>query len=244
MSIEINEATDTLQIKHPSTGKWTAGITLLQILGGFDTKLVESQIQEIETINSNILKLQTSLGTTNEEITSQAEAVIDKLQELKLALPFVGGGNSSDFSGMENQLQSLNTVATEIRGSCSQIYTRLALLNDVVTAIGGVNTTLKVRLTKDIKEDVVNLTDTSVKTFSIPDNTETLVFVCRKDSYGASQDIKYSFKPGSIESGSYRTLFQLNEYNKSNLNLQNKTLFLQAISPIVVEVTAYYTPSV
>jgi hypothetical protein len=245
MAVEINTAVEDLQIRHQPTQKWSRATTLLQIEGGYGVSLIESQMQEIEVIATQVKSLATLASA--QEIQKALKTVDESLGKL-----LKQGTDSAQAASIANQAIStvigqLTQLATTTGKTSQDIATQLLSLTNTLsalrTAITDLGSTNNSPVTgeTDVFEALISITTPQqVQPCPLPNTTKSLVFSGRKDSLGRSFDIYWSFTSGNIAQGKYKILWAYNEFQKTGLAFKDKVLYLSCDTPIQVDVCAFY----
>ncbi|QLE46426.1 hypothetical protein FD723_40150 (plasmid) [Nostoc sp. C052] len=237
MTVEINQGIERLQLKHSETGKWVDTTILLQLKDGFEVRLNNFQLEVLSTISRNLEEINTTTEKIQTFSNENTKSIADKLEEIYTLLSNQGtGGGDGGESSLLPTLKEIKESLEDNNDSAGQTFAKVKILTetieDVKASFGS----------GEVFETLISLPVGEIKTVRIPDGTESLVFNVRKDSQGVSYDLHYSFAPSQLESGKHRTLWAYNEFDKSRLNWNGKSLYLRCPdSTVDVEVTAYYT---
>jgi predicted lactoylglutathione lyase len=247
MAVEINPATDRLQIKHKSTAKWSDAITLLQLEEGFNVSFIDSQMQQIELITQAVGSLAT---------LSSAQEIQKVLKEVDESLGKLFNQGATQSANVANFYQSvsatnaqLTQLAAAAEGTNQSIATQLTALAAAVSAlrssIAELGTTSDASSSigeKEVFETLISITaPRQIQSCPLPNTTNSLVFSGRKDSLERSYDIYWSFTSGNLAQGKYKILWAYNEFQKAGLSFKDKTLYLSCDVPIQIDVCAYYS---
>ena len=247
MAVEINPATERLQIKHKSTAKWSDAITLLQLDEGFNVSFIESQMQQIELIGQAVGLLATQ--SSAQEIQKTLKAVNESLEKLFTQGTTQANNLASFYQTVSAATAQLTQIATTAEGTNQSIATQLTALATAVSALrssiaelGSSSGTSSLAGEKEVFETLISITaPKQLQSCPLPNTTSTLVFSGRKDSLDRSYDIYWSFNSGNLAQGKYKILWAYNEFQKTGLSFKDKTLYLSCDVPIQIDVCAYYS---
>jgi hypothetical protein len=248
MTVEINQATEELQIKHKSTGKWSPAYTPLQIDEGFRVSLIENQMQEIRTISTKIAALATL--TSSQDIQRSLSTAIQSLETLVNQATSQSANVSSFYQSVTTAVSQLSQLAQAAGTTNQAIASQLTSLSSAISSLGSTlsqsqsqtGTTTTATGATDIFETLIAITTAgSVEPVLLPNTTRKLVFSGRKDGSGKSYDIYWSFSNNNMSQGKYKILWAYNEFGESGLSFKDKTLYLSCDKPIQIDLCAYYS---
>lgn len=250
MAVEINQASEVLQIKHTATGKWSPATTLLRIEEGFDMRLIEEQMDKIDAIARQIASLATlsSSQKIHETLEIVSRSLADILsQEIKQTTSV-----TNFYQAVSNAIAQLAQISEAADVTNQHIGTQL---NSLSVAIGSLNTALSGLPTQsndststsvslagetDVHETLITIANPGqIQSYPLPGTTRSLVFSGRKDNFGRSHDIYWSFVNGNIDQGKYKILWAYNEFQKTGLSFKDKVLYLSCGTPIQIDVCAF-----
>lgn len=249
-----NPTTGQLEIQHPDLQIWTSAVALLQVAGGFSTKLVQEQADLLNAIalkiiqldsianngadvKTNIAAIKTLLETIQQKVDANSTSVDTTSTKVGLLYDLVQTlvtATNSSTAASTNTLQGV----TLVRGQLDDVKTLLAPIPQTRDAIkDGQATDIFIR-TVDIP--VAN-TEYSC---ALPDKTKGLSFFARKNSFGKSPgDLRYAFTTGNVANpaiGNYQTIYRYGIFSQLNLLWSGKTIYFASSNPMVVEVQVIY----
>jgi hypothetical protein len=245
MAVEINTASERLQLKHKATDKWTEAFTPLQVEDGYGIRLITEQMQEIDDIAQKVASLVTK--TDAQDIQKVLKTVDQSLGTLVTQGTTQGTNVISLYQSMSDAIANLTQLATASGTTNQTISTRLATLSDAITSL---NTSLSNSSSSpavstgetEVEERIIAITSPGqVQPCQLPNNTKSLVFSGRKDNLERSYDIYWSFRADNMTQGKYKILWAYNEFAKSGLNFKDKILYLSCTVPIQIDVCTYYS---
>jgi len=247
MAVEINPATERLQIKHRPTEKWSDAITLLQLKEGFNVSFIESQMQQIELITQAVGLLATQ--SSAQEIQKALKVVDESLGKLFTQGATQATNIANFYQSVSATTAQLTQLATAAEGTNQSIAAQLTALATAVSALrssiaelGSSSDTSSLTGEKEVLETLISITaPRQIQPCPLPSTTNSLVFSGRKDSLERSYDIYWSFNSGNLVQGKYKILWAYNEFQKTGLSFKDKTLYLSCDVPIQIDVCAYYS---
>jgi hypothetical protein len=249
MAVEVNQTSDTLQLKHQPTGKWSEGVTLLRLEEGFDIRLVDEQMTEIESLVQAVASLATL--SSAQEIQKGIKAVEESLGKLLTQETNQSTSITNFYQAVSNAVAQLTQLSTAANATNQSIASNLTALSNAIASL----TTSLTQLSSDSGSSAVADTGESeidervivipsagnVQSVILPNTTRSLVFSGRKDSLGRSHDIFWSFRNDNMTQGKHKILWAFCEFQKTGLSFKDKVLYLSCGAPIQIDVCAYYS---
>lgn len=254
LTTRANPEDDRVDIQHPDLGLWTPAVTLLQIAGGFNTKLVQDQADLLSAIATKINQLAAiASDTTNAKnniaaIKSLTESIQTDLAQNSLAVNNASAKVDLIYGILQQVLTAVNnntSASTNTLSSVNLVQGKVDQANTLLAAIPQVKDAVKDSQAENVFTTRVDITTVDQQfSCALPDKTKGLTFFARKNSFGKSPgDLRYAFASGQVANattGSYHTIYRYGIYNRAGILWTGKTLYFASSVLMSVEVQAVY----
>ncbi len=233
---------------NPGTG-WTALVTPTRILGGYDVRLIDSQISAITNLSSqlenilqsllivqrNVLNIPDIKNAQNQEVILTSE-IIDLLSSIRTQSVMSSEQSDNILETGTQTVQGIRSLLSKV----SEIGLQNAEVIDYLQNLVSLTNNIRSNNATNVFETVVDLVANKECCQALPPSTKSLRFKSRKDLNGNTHDIFFSLSGQRPNGKTGQILYAPAEFVQNGLFFVREHLHIASPVNNQVEIQAYY----